>query len=132
MCGIFVFCNYWLVNEVLFEGMVPQTKITDPALKKIFRRLNMNSDLYLLVKRAHPSHGGYRIFIVAKLDAQFNWDVFHNEQFRESYSEAAKRVFESFKTKMTFNLLAQILATFTISDLISETLSPVSLLNSLI
>ena len=53
----FFLCNYWLVNEVLFEGMVPQTKITDPALKKIFRRLNMNSDLYLLVKRAHPSHG---------------------------------------------------------------------------
>ena len=96
----FFLCNYWLVNEVLFEGMVPQTKITDPALKKIFRRLNMNSDLYLLVKRAHPSHGGYRIFIVAKLDTQFNWDVFHYEQFRESYSEAAKRVFESFKTNL--------------------------------
>ena len=42
----------------------------------------------------------YRIFIVAKLDTQFNWDVFHNEQFRESYSEAAKRVFESFKTNL--------------------------------
>lgn len=26
--------------------------------------------------------------------------MFHNEQFRESYSEAAKRVFESFKTNL--------------------------------
>lgn len=60
----------------------------------------MNSDLYLLVKRAHPSHGGYRIFIVAKLDTQFNWDVFHNEQFQGKFIPRLQNV--------SLNLLKQI------------------------